>query len=78
MAKTIPFNIRLKIDGKDMVVSCHKDVEILGEALGTLHSKSKRFQRQQQMAKKRLRRPLPHQNIRKTGLRKWLTSSKTH
>ena len=33
MAKTIPFNIRLTIDGKEVVVNARRDVERLGEAL---------------------------------------------
>ena len=33
MAKTIPFNIRLTIDGKEVVVSSRRAVEQLGEAL---------------------------------------------
>ena len=33
MAKTIPFNIKLTIDGKDVVVKCRRDVEKLGDAL---------------------------------------------
>ena len=33
MAKTIPFNIRLTIDGKEVVVKARRDIEQLGEAL---------------------------------------------
>ena len=33
MAKTIPFNIRLTIDGKEVVVNARRDIEQLGEAL---------------------------------------------
>ena len=33
MAKTIPFNIRLTIDGKQVVVNARRDIEQLGEAL---------------------------------------------
>lgn len=40
MAKTIPFNIRLKIDGKDVVVSSRRDVERLGEALHATQRKA--------------------------------------
>lgn len=43
MAKTIPFNIRLKIDGKDVVVTCRRDVEKLGDALGNAKNKSREF-----------------------------------
>ena len=43
MAKTIPFNIRLKIDGKDVVVSCRKDVEKLGEALSASQQQASKF-----------------------------------
>ena len=43
MAKTIPFNIRLKIDGKDVVVSCRHDVEKLGEALSGATRQSERL-----------------------------------
>lgn len=33
MAKTIPFNIRLTIDGKEVVMNARRDIEQLGEAL---------------------------------------------
>ncbi len=33
MAKTIPFNIRLTVDGKEVVVNARRDIERLGEAL---------------------------------------------
>lgn len=43
MAKTISFNIRLKIDGKDVVVGCRHDVEKLGEALSGATRQSERL-----------------------------------
>ena len=40
MAKTIPFNIRLTIDGKEVVMSSRRDVEKLGEALHAAQHKA--------------------------------------
>ena len=44
MAKTIPFNIKLSVDGRQVMVSCKRDVENLGKALGTLPTGVRRFQ----------------------------------
>lgn len=43
MAKTIPFNIKIRIDGKDVVVSSRRDVERLGEALNASTQRANRF-----------------------------------
>ena len=43
MAKTIPFNIKIRIDGKDVVVSSRRDVERLGEALSASTQRANRF-----------------------------------
>lgn len=43
MAKTIPFNIKIRIDGKDVVVSSRRDVEKLGEALNASTQRANRF-----------------------------------
>lgn len=43
MAKTIPFNIKIRIDGKDIVVSSRRDVERLGEALNASTQRANRF-----------------------------------
>lgn len=40
MAKTIPFNIKLTIDGKEVVVKCKRDVEQLAGALTGAKSKT--------------------------------------
>ena len=44
MAKFIPFNIKLSVNGQQVVVSCKRDVENLGKALGTLPTGVRRFQ----------------------------------
>ena len=41
MAKDIKFNIRLNIDGKQVVVTCKKDVRALGEALTGVSTKAR-------------------------------------
>jgi len=40
MSKSIPFNIKLSVNGQQVVVSCKRDVENLGKALGTLPTSS--------------------------------------
>ena len=44
MAKFIPFNIKLNVNGQQVIVSCKRDVENLGKALGTLPTGVRRFQ----------------------------------
>ena len=44
MSKSIPFNIKLSVNGQQVVVSCKRDVENLGKALGTLPTGVRRFQ----------------------------------
>lgn len=44
MSKTIPFNIKLSVNGQQVIVSCKRDVENLGKALGTLPTGVRRFQ----------------------------------
>lgn len=44
MAKSVGFNIKLSIDGKEVVVSAKKGVEDLGKALGTLPSRADKAQ----------------------------------
>lgn len=44
MSKSIPFNIKLSVNGLQVVVSCKRDVENLGKALGTLPTGVRRFQ----------------------------------
>lgn len=41
MAKEIKFNIRLKIDGKEVVVDCKNNVRQLGEALTGVKAKAR-------------------------------------
>lgn len=41
MAKDIKFNIRLNIDGKQVVVDCKKNVQALGEALTGVKAKAR-------------------------------------
>lgn len=43
MAKTIPFNIKIRIDGKDVVVSSRRDMEKLGEALHASQKRASEF-----------------------------------
>lgn len=43
MAKTIPFNIKIRIDGKDVVMSSRRDVEKLGEALHASQKRASEF-----------------------------------
>lgn len=40
MAKTIGFNIRLNVDGKEVVVQCKKGIDDLSRALGTIPGKA--------------------------------------
>ena len=44
MSKIIPFNIKLSVNGRQVIVSCKRDVENLGKALGTLPTGVRRFQ----------------------------------
>lgn len=41
MAKNIGFNIRLTVDGKQVVVDCKKNVQALGEALTGVSAKAR-------------------------------------
>lgn len=45
MAKTIGFNIRLNVDGKEVVVQCKKGIDDLSRALGTIPGKAGAIQR---------------------------------
>lgn len=44
MSKSIPFNIKLSVNGQQVIISCKRDVENLGKALGTLPTGVRRFQ----------------------------------
>lgn len=44
MSKIIPFNIKFSVNGQQVIVSCKRDVENLGKALGTLPTGVRRFQ----------------------------------
>ena len=43
MAKTIPFNIKLTIDGKEVVVKCKRDVNQLADALTGAEGKTNKL-----------------------------------
>lgn len=45
MAKDVKFNIRIKVDGKDVVVQARTDVQKLGTALGTIPGKAEKVRR---------------------------------
>lgn len=45
MAKTIPFNIKLTIDGKEVVVKCKRDVNQLADAMGAANGKFSSFKK---------------------------------
>lgn len=40
MSKTIPFNIKLSVNGQQVIVSCKQGVQELGKALGTIPGKA--------------------------------------
>ncbi len=44
MSKTIPFNIKINVNGQEVIVNCKRGVQDLGRALGTLPTGVRRFQ----------------------------------